>query len=153
VEQHADMLQVGSRNMQNFPLLKEVGLSQKPVLLKRGMMATLAEYLNAAEYILSQGNPNIVLCERGIRTFETATRYTLDLNIIPLIKQRTPPAHYRRPEPWHGPSRTGACDGQSSRYPQERMASFWKCITIPPKPCATGPNPYSRKISVCWWPI
>jgi 3-deoxy-7-phosphoheptulonate synthase len=89
VEQHADMLQVGSRNMQNFPLLKEVGLSQKPVLLKRGMMATLAEYLNAAEYILSQGNPNIVLCERGIRTFETATRYTLDLNIIPLIKQRT----------------------------------------------------------------
>jgi 3-deoxy-7-phosphoheptulonate synthase len=89
VEEYADMLQVGSRNMQNFPLLKEVGLSHKPVLLKRGMMATLDEYLNAAEYILSQGNPNVVLCERGIRTFETATRYTLDLNIIPLVKQRT----------------------------------------------------------------
>ena len=89
VEEYADMLQVGSRNMQNFPLLKEVGLSRKPVLLKRGMMATLDEYLHAAEYILSQGNPNVVLCERGIRTFETATRYTLDLNIIPLVKQRT----------------------------------------------------------------
>ncbi len=89
VSQYVDLLQVGSRNMQNFPLLKEVGLSSKPVLLKRGMMATIDEYLHAAEYVLSQGNSRIILCERGIRTFETSTRYTLDLNAIPLLKQKT----------------------------------------------------------------
>jgi len=89
VARYADMLQIGSRNMQNFPLLKEAGMSSKPILLKRGMMATIDEYLNAAEYILSQGNTQVVLCERGIRTFETSTRYTLDLNAIPILKQRT----------------------------------------------------------------
>lgn len=89
VSKYADMLQIGSRNMQNFPLLKEVGQSSKPVLLKRGMMATIDEYLHAAEYVLSQGNTRVVLCERGIRTFETSTRYTLDLNAIPLLKERT----------------------------------------------------------------
>jgi 3-deoxy-7-phosphoheptulonate synthase len=89
VSNYADILQVGSRNMQNFPLLKEVGKSRKPVLLKRGMMATINEFLSAAEYILVQGNPSVILCERGIRTFETATRFTLDLNAIPLLKQRT----------------------------------------------------------------
>jgi 3-deoxy-7-phosphoheptulonate synthase len=89
VARYADMLQIGSRNMQNFPLLKEVGLTSKPILLKRGMMATIDEYLHAAEYILSQGNTQVVLCERGIRTFETSTRYTLDLNAIPVLKQRT----------------------------------------------------------------
>jgi 3-deoxy-7-phosphoheptulonate synthase len=89
VARYADMLQIGSRNMQNFPLLKEAGKTSMPILLKRGMMATIDEYLNAAEYILSQGNPNIILCERGIRTFETSTRYTLDLNAIPILKQRT----------------------------------------------------------------
>lgn len=89
VARYVDMLQVGSRNMQNFPLLKEVGLTHKPILLKRGMMATIDEYLYAAEYILSQGNTQVVLCERGIRTFESSTRYTLDLNAIPVLKQRT----------------------------------------------------------------
>ena len=89
VSRYADMLQIGSRNMQNFPLLKEVGLSTKPILLKRGMMATIDEYLHAAEYVLSQGNTRVVLCERGIRTFEPSTRYTLDLNAIPVLKQRT----------------------------------------------------------------
>jgi 3-deoxy-7-phosphoheptulonate synthase len=89
VARYADMLQIGSRNMQNFPLLKEVGLTSKPVLLKRGMMATIDEYLYAAEYLLSQGNTQVVLCERGIRTFESSTRYTLDLNAIPVLKQRT----------------------------------------------------------------
>jgi 3-deoxy-7-phosphoheptulonate synthase len=89
VSRYADMLQIGSRNMQNFPLLKEAGLSSKPILLKRGMMATIDEYLHAAEYVLSQGNTQVVLCERGIRTFESATRYTLDLNAIPVLKQRT----------------------------------------------------------------
>jgi len=78
VAQYADMIQVGSRNMQNYPLLKEVGMCRKPVLLKRGMMATIEEFLMAAEYILNQGNERVVLCERGIRTFETSTRNTLD---------------------------------------------------------------------------
>jgi len=89
VARYVDMLQIGSRNMQNFPLLKEAGRTSKPILLKRGMMATIDEYLNAAEYLLSQGNTQVVLCERGIRTFESSTRYTLDLNAIPLLKQRT----------------------------------------------------------------
>lgn len=85
--QHADMLQIGARNMQNFDLLKEVGKLNHPVLLKRGMSATIEEFLAAAEYILSEGNRNVVLCERGIRTFETATRNTLDLSIVPLIRE------------------------------------------------------------------
>ncbi len=87
LEQYADIIQVGARNMQNFDLLKEVGLSKKPVLLKRGLAATITEFLLAAEYILSQGNFNVVLCERGIRTFEDQTRFTLDLNAIPVIKR------------------------------------------------------------------
>jgi len=87
VEKYADILQVGARNMQNFNLLKEVGLSRKPVLLKRGMSATVKEFLMSAEYILAAGNFNCILCERGIRTFEDATRFTLDLNAVPLIKQ------------------------------------------------------------------
>ena len=89
VARYADMLQIGSRNMQNFPLLKEAGRTSMPIMLKRGMMATIDEYLHAAEYLLSQGNTQVVLCERGIRTFESSTRYTLDLNAIPVLKQRT----------------------------------------------------------------
>ncbi len=87
VAEHADLLQVGARNMQNFDLLRELGKIRKPVLLKRGMSATLEEFLAAAEYILAEGNNNVILCERGIRTFETATRNTLDLAIVPLIKE------------------------------------------------------------------
>ena len=87
VSEYADMFQIGSRNMQNFTLLKEVGKADKPVLLKRGMNATLEEWINCAEYILSEGNPHVVLCERGIRTFETYTRNTLDLSIIPAVKE------------------------------------------------------------------
>jgi 3-deoxy-7-phosphoheptulonate synthase len=87
LEQYADIIQIGARNMQNFELLKEVGQSKKPVLLKRGLSATITEFLLAAEYILSQGNFNVILCERGIRTFETATRFTLDLNAVPVIKK------------------------------------------------------------------
>ncbi len=85
--QYADMLQIGARNMQNFDLLKEVGRLNHPVLLKRGMSATIEEFLAAAEYILSEGNQNVVLCERGIRTFETATRNTLDLSVVPLVRE------------------------------------------------------------------
>lgn len=89
VSEYADMFQIGSRNMQNFTLLKEVGKTDKPVLLKRGMNATLEEWINCAEYILSEGNPHVVLCERGIRTFETYTRNTLDLSIVPAVKEIT----------------------------------------------------------------
>jgi len=88
-DQYVDMLQVGARNMANFVLLKAVGQSRKPVLLKRGLSATIDELLMAAEYILSSGNPNVILCERGIRTFETATRNTLDLSAVPVIQERT----------------------------------------------------------------
>jgi len=87
VARHVDMLQVGTRNMQNYALLQEVGRSGKPILLKRGMSSTVEEWLLAAEYILSQGNRDVVLCERGIRTFETSTRFTLDLNSVPLVRE------------------------------------------------------------------
>ena len=86
VASYADVLQIGARNMQNFPLLREVGRTNKPVLLKRGLAATIEEWLMAAEYIMSAGNHNVILCERGIRTFETATRNTLDLNAVPVVK-------------------------------------------------------------------
>ena len=86
VAQYADLLQGGARNMQNYPLLTALGKAGKPVLLKRGMSATIQEWLMSAEYILSEGNPDVILCERGIRTFETATRNTLDLSAIPVIK-------------------------------------------------------------------
>lgn len=86
---YVDMLQVGARNMQNFELLKEVGKCGLPVLLKRGLCATIDEWLNAAEYIVSEGNPNVSLCERGIRTYETATRNTLDLSAVCVLKEKT----------------------------------------------------------------
>lgn len=89
IAKYADMLQIGARNMQNFNLLKEVGKTKKPILLKRGSGSTIKEFLMSAEYIFSEGNKNVVLCERGIRTFETATRNTLDLNAVPVIKQLT----------------------------------------------------------------
>ncbi|MCP5053233.1 MAG: 3-deoxy-7-phosphoheptulonate synthase [bacterium] len=89
VSEYVDVLQIGARNMQNYSLLKEVGRVRKPVLLKRGMHSTLAEWLNCAEYILAEGNPNVILCERGIRTFETYTRNTLDLNMVPSVKEVT----------------------------------------------------------------
>ncbi len=87
--EYIDVLQIGARNMQNFSLLKEVGKTVHPVLLKRGMYSTLAEWLNCAEYILNEGNPNVILCERGIRTFETYTRNTLDLSAVSAIKELT----------------------------------------------------------------
>ncbi|WP_291634013.1 3-deoxy-7-phosphoheptulonate synthase [Clostridium sp.] len=89
ITQYADVLQIGARNMQNFDLLKEVGRCNKTILLKRGMSATIEEFLMSAEYIMSEGNQNVVLCERGIRTFETFTRNTLDLSAIPVLKKLT----------------------------------------------------------------
>ena len=89
VEEYADILQIGARNVQNFALLKIVGKAKKPVLIKRGMMTTIEELLMSAEYILSSGNDNVILCERGIRTFETATRNTLDISAVPVLKELT----------------------------------------------------------------
>src|SRR5882757_8826265 len=89
VEEYADVIQIGARNMQNFSLLKRAGRARKPVLLKRGMSATLEEFLMAAEYILSEGNYNVMLCERGVRTFADHTRNTLDLSIVPAVKKRS----------------------------------------------------------------
>jgi 3-deoxy-7-phosphoheptulonate synthase len=89
VGEYADILQIGARNMQNFSLLREAGKSGRPILLKRGMYSTLEEWLNCAEYILAEGNPNVILCERGIRSFETFTRNTLDLSIVPSVKSQS----------------------------------------------------------------
>jgi 3-deoxy-7-phosphoheptulonate synthase len=89
VAEHSDILQIGARNVQNFSLLRKVGQAGKPVLLKRGMSTSIQEWLLSAEYILAGGNPNVILCERGIRTFETATRFTLDLNAVPVVKRLT----------------------------------------------------------------
>lgn len=89
IAKYADIIQIGARNMQNFRLLLEVGTVRKPVLLKRGLSATIKEWLMAAEYIMSRGNQNVILCERGIRTFETATRNTLDLSAVPVLKKLT----------------------------------------------------------------
>ncbi len=89
VSHYADILQIGARNMQNFPLLDEVGKTRKPTMLKRGLSSTIQEWLLAAEYILSQGNEQLILCERGIRTFETSTRNTMDISAIPIIKKKS----------------------------------------------------------------
>src|SRR3989441_8506896 len=103
VAEHADILQVGARNVQNFPLLRRVGDAGKPVLLKRGMATTIQEWLLSAEYVLARGNPNVILCERGIRTFEASTRFTLDLNAVPAVKRRSPFAIPGGPSPRTGP--------------------------------------------------
>lgn len=87
--EHVDVIQIGARNMQNFDLLKAVGRTKKPILLKRGLANTIQEWIMAAEYIMSEGNPNVIFCERGIRTFEPYTRNTLDLSVVPIIKGRT----------------------------------------------------------------
>ncbi|MBF0522390.1 MAG: 3-deoxy-7-phosphoheptulonate synthase [Candidatus Omnitrophica bacterium] len=111
VSKYADIFQIGARNMQNFSLLNEVGQTKKPVLLKRGISATIKEWLMSAEYILSKGNFDVILCERGIRTFETATRNTLDINAIPLVKQLS-----HLPvvvDPSHGTGRWGLVSGVS----------------------------------------
>lgn len=88
-EQYVDLVQIGARNMQNFHLLKAVGKMKKPVLLKRGLANTIEEWIMSAEYIMAGGNENVILCERGIRTFEKYTRNTLDLSVVPIIKEKT----------------------------------------------------------------
>ena len=99
VDAKVDMIQIGARNMQNFELLKAVGKLNVPVLLKRGLSSTLEELVMSAEYIMAEGNPNVVLCERGIRTFETSMRNTLDISAVPMLKKDDPSARCHRPEP------------------------------------------------------
>jgi 3-deoxy-7-phosphoheptulonate synthase len=111
VAESADILQIGARNMQNFPLLKEIGRTGMPTMLKRGLSATIEEWLMAAEYIMYAGNPNVILCERGIRTFETATRNTLDLSAIPVVKRMS-----------HLPVIADPSHGTGHRYLVEPMA-------------------------------
>ena len=138
IEQYADCLQVGARNMQNFSLLKEVGRSKLPVMLKRGMSATIKDLLMSAEYILSEGNFNVLLCERGIRTFETYTRNTLDLNAVPVLKKRDAPARRRRSHARHRPARARRRDGPRRRRRRRRRASWSKSTTPPNSPRATA---------------
>ena len=118
VAEHADMLQIGARNMANFTLLKVAGRAGKPVLLKRGLGSTIDELLQAAEYILAQGDEDVALCERGIRTFETATRFTLDINAVPVLKELTSlpvivdPSHATGRADWVAPvARAGIAAG------------------------------------------
>ncbi len=115
VERYADCLQIGARNMQNFNLLQACGKSAKPVLLKRGLSSTLEELLMAAEYILASGNRRVILCERGIRTFERATRNTLDLSAVAVLKQWSHLPVLVDPEPRHGPRGVRAGDGARRR--------------------------------------
>lgn len=148
-----DVIQIGARSMQNYPLLKEVGRTNKPILLKRGMSATIEEFLMAAEYIMSEGNENIILCERGIRTFEKYTRNTLDLSAIPILKKLThlpiivDPSHaaglWWLVEPLskaaiavgadgliievHNDPKNAKCDGEQSLTP-ERFNKLMRCL-------------------------
>jgi len=136
----ADVVQVGARNMQNYPLLAEIGRSGCPVLLKRGLSATLDELLMAAEYILKEGNPNVMLCERGIRTFETAYRFTLDLMAVPVLKELS-----HLPvivDPSHAAGRASSyCRCRWPRLPWARTASSWRCTPTPRRRSATDRRP------------
>ena len=142
--EYADVLQIGARNMQNFSLIKEVGKAGKPVLLKRGMYSTIEEWLNCAEYILNEGNPNVILCERGIRTHEKYTRNTLDLSAVPAVKELThlpiitDPSHGTGKlsliEPMCLASVASGCDGlivEVHRNPAEALSDKEQALTPP----------------------
>ncbi len=142
VAEFADVIQIGARNMQNFSLLKEVGKLQKPVLLKRGMYSTLEEWLNCAEYVMNEGNPQVILCERGIRSFETYTRNTLDLSAVPAVKELshlpviTDPTHGTGKvsliEPMSLASVAAGADGvivEVHRNPQEALSDKDQALT------------------------
>ena len=137
VAEFADVLQIGTRNMQNFSLLKEVGRAGRPVLLKRGMYSTLEEWLNCAEYILSEGNPDVILCERGIRTFETYTRNTLDLSAVPAIKELS-----HLPiiiDPTHSTGRISLIASMSMAA--VAAGADGMMVEVHPKPVRCGPGP------------
>ena len=138
IAKYADVLQIGARNMQNFRLLKDVGLCKKPVLLKRGISATIKEWLMSAEYIMSGGNHQVILCERGIRTYETATRNTLDLSAVPGAEADDASAGHRGPEPCRGQVGPRGAHGQGrSRRGSGRPASS-RCIPNPEEALCDG---------------
>jgi 3-deoxy-7-phosphoheptulonate synthase len=137
VAQYADILQVGARNMQNFNLLRELGKQRKPVLLKRGISATIEELLLSAEYIMAGGNYDVILCERGIRTFETYTRNTMDISAIPVVKKLSHLPIVA--DPSHGTGRaTRWCPWRAPRWPPAPTACWWKCIPIPDRALSDG---------------
>ena len=140
VAECADILQIGSRNMQNFTLLEEVGRSGLPVLLKRGMSATLAEYLQAAEYVMAAGNARVILCERGIRTFETSTRNTLESERRADAAPRNPSARAGRPEPRDRPRLDGARDGVSGGGRRRRRPADRSPLRPRTPRCSDGVN-------------
>ena len=141
VEEYTDILQVGARNVQNFALLKKVGQVKKPVLLKRGMMTTIEELLMSAEYILSEGNEQVILCERGIRTFETATRNTLDISAIPVLKELTHLPVIVDPSHAIGPLGVCPSPGQSRGGRGRGRHSWWKSIRNRRRRSPTGSSP------------
>ena len=138
VAEYADVLQIGARNMQNFSLLKQLGEISKPVLLKRGPSATIKEWLMAAEYIVSRGNYQVALCERGIRTFETMTRNTLDLNAVPVLKALTHLPVIVDPSPRHRPARPRRRRWRAPGSRRAPTASSSRCTPSPEKALSDG---------------
>ena len=162
LDKKIDVMQIGARNAQNFPLLKEVGKAKTPILLKRGMSGTIDELLMAAEYIMSEGNDNVILCERGIRTFETRTRNTFDLNAVPVLHHlssptpATPPATpatlslWRSPRPpavptaWRSRSTTSrAAHGPTALRPSPPTSSTTPCAASAPSARSSAKRPWS----------
>ena len=143
----ADVIQIGARNMQNYPLLAEIGRSGRPALLKRGLSSTLDELLMAAEYILKEGNPNVMLCERGIRTFETAYRFTLDLMAVPVLKELTHLPVIVDPSHAAGPARAGAAAVAGGRRGRRRRDHRGGAPRTPTRPSATGRRRCGRTTS------
>ena len=138
VAEYADILQIGTRNMENYALLEAAARTGRPVLLKRGMVATIADLLRSAQLILDNGNPNVILCERGIRTFETATRNTFDVARHRPAQADLASARHCRPQPRRRSSRPGSRRWRALRLPPEPMACWLKCIPIPTRPGATA---------------
>jgi 3-deoxy-7-phosphoheptulonate synthase len=136
VAEYADILQIGTRNMENYSLLEAAARTGRPVLLKRGMVATIAELLRSAEFILDHGNPNVILCERGIRTFETATRNTFDVGAIALLKQISHLPVIA--DPSHAAGHSDLPRWRASRLLPAQMGCWSKCIRIRRRPGATA---------------
>ena len=142
-----DLVQIGARNMQNFDLLKEVGKMSKPVLLKRGLANSYEEWIMSAEYIMAEGNENVILCERGVRTFETYTRNTLDLSAIPAIQPDEPPAHRGGSLPRRGHVLDGGAAGHGGHRRGGGRPDRWRSTTTRPTPSATASSPSPRRSS------
>ena len=137
VAEYADILQIGTRNMQNYSLLRDVGRVARPVMLKRGYGATVEEWLMAAEYIVSSGNPNVILCERGIRTFETYTRNTMDLAAVPLLHHLTHLPVIVDPSHATGQALAGQAAGASAASRSGRTGSWSRSTRVPRRPSRT----------------